>query len=248
MLVESRGPFAQAAVALSVALAADGVDRQARAVERRPRELVEGVVRDVQPVEVRQLLGREILRQLAELVVGQIERGHRSRVFAGERPFGDFVDHVAAQDDVCDERSRRAETFGELRELVRRERELFDVQALERAVLFAFEAVNLVVGEIDRFDGELALGREDVGELREFVVGRREGLDVVHGAEKAVPVGGQRREFVVVEVELRGSHFFSERMDGPDLVLGQVQQADLLEVPERFRHFPEIVVADVENL
>ena len=123
VLVESRGPFAQAAVALSVALAADGVDRQARAVERRPRELVEGVVRDVQPVEVRQLLGREILRQLAELVVGQVERGHRSRVFAGERPFGDFVDHVAAQDDVCDERSRRAETFGELRELVRRERE-----------------------------------------------------------------------------------------------------------------------------
>ena len=53
VLVESRGPFAQAAVALSVALAADGVDRQARAVERRPRELVEGVVRDVQPVEKR---------------------------------------------------------------------------------------------------------------------------------------------------------------------------------------------------
>ena len=248
MLVESRGPFAQAAVALSVALAADGVDRQARAVERRPRELVERVERDVQPVEVGQLLGREILRQLAELVVGQVERGHRSRVLAGERPFGDFVDHVAAQDDVRDERSRRAEAFGELRELVRRERELFDVQAPEGAVLLAFEAVDLVVGEIDLPDGELALGREDVGELREFVVGRREGLDVVHGAEKPVSVGGKRRELVVVEIELHGSHLLAQRMDRLDLVLGQVQQTDLLQVPERFRHFPEVVVADVENL
>ena len=101
VLVEPRGPFAQAALTLGIALAADGVDGQPGAVERPERELVERVVRNIQPVEVGQLLGREILGQGLQFVVGQVERYERRRVLAAEAAFGDFVDAATAQDDVC---------------------------------------------------------------------------------------------------------------------------------------------------
>ena len=74
VLVEPRGPLAQAALTLGIALAADGVYGQPGAVERPERELVERVVRYIQPVKVGQLLGREILGQGLQFVVGQVER------------------------------------------------------------------------------------------------------------------------------------------------------------------------------
>ena len=100
VLVEPRGPFAQAALTLGIALAADGVDGQPGAVERPERELVERVVRNIQPVKVGQLLGREILGQGLQFVVGQVERYECRRVLAAEAALGDFVDAATAQDDL----------------------------------------------------------------------------------------------------------------------------------------------------
>lgn len=128
------------------------------------------------------------------------------RVLAAEAAFGISVDAATAQDDVGNQRIGRAEAFGELRQPgVGRQREGLHPQALVFALLFAFEAVDLVVGEIHRFHDVFGLGREDVGNLLELVVGHREGLRVVRAAEDAVAVGRERSDVVVVEVELSGA-------------------------------------------
>ena len=122
-------------------------------------------------------------------------------------PSGDFVDAATAQDDVGNQRIGRAEAFGELRQPgVGRQREGLHPQALVFALLFAFEAVDLVVGEIHRFHDVLWTWQRRCWELFfELVVGHREGLRVVRTAEDAVAVGRERRDVVVVEVGCMGA-------------------------------------------
>ena len=60
VLCDTRRPFLQTTLALVVALSAYGEDRQARTVERSPREFAERIVGDVQTIEVRQVIGREV--------------------------------------------------------------------------------------------------------------------------------------------------------------------------------------------
>jgi hypothetical protein len=52
----------------------------------------------------------------------------------------------------------------------------------------------------------------------------------------------------VVEVELFGCDLLAQRMERFDLVPGQVEQADLLQVAERLGYLPEVVVGRIEDL
>ena len=52
----------------------------------------------------------------------------------------------------------------------------------------------------------------------------------------------------MVEVELFGCDLLAQRMERFDLVPGQVEQADLLQVAERLGDLPEFVVGRIEDL
>ena len=52
----------------------------------------------------------------------------------------------------------------------------------------------------------------------------------------------------MVEVELYGCDLLAQRMERFDLVPGQVEQADLLQVAERLGDLPEFVVGCIEDL
>ena len=115
-----------------------------------------------------------------------------------------------------------------------------------RGLLFG-EVRYLVVREIDVIHGALRI-LEDVGEFPEPVVARRDVSHVGYVAEYAVFVGRNLFEPVVVEKQLHERHLTTQRMKYAQPVLGEVEQAQSLHVPELRRQFLEAVVHQVKQL
>jgi len=146
MVVKPRGPLPQAAFAVGVALTADAEDGQALAGQRTGGEFREGVLRDVQSVEVGQLEGVELVGQFRQPVVGQVQRDELVRILALEAAFGDFRDTAAPEDDVGHLRFAVGQPFGELRDAgVAGQRQRFDEDAVKSRGLLFGEVRYLVV-------------------------------------------------------------------------------------------------------